>query len=208
MQSDWRFGRKARHSHLAAFGAMRGAISSVLFDFAGTLFTPRPAGDWVAAAASDCGITLGPADVTRLAADYQRVGLPGGPYPSGVSRHLERAYARRDLSTALHRQAYVGLLSTVAAPSADLAEAVYAQVLRPEGWTPYGDTHRVVSALAEQGIQVGVVSNVGFDLRPILRYHGLGALTETCVLSYEQGVTKPDPAIFQAALHICGTSLR
>jgi FMN phosphatase YigB (HAD superfamily) len=189
---------------VARFRAVRRPITSVLFDFAGTLFAPRPADDWVAAAAADCGISLEREDVNRLASEYLRVGLPGGPYPATVPSVLARAYAERDLSSASHRSAYVGLLSTVPAP-AGLAEALYAQVLRSQGWLPYRDAHQAVTTLQHHGVEVGIVSNVGFDLRPILRHHGFDALAANCTLSFEHGVVKPDAAIFQAALQALGS---
>jgi HAD superfamily hydrolase (TIGR01549 family) len=58
----------------------------------------------------------------------------------------------------------------------------------------------VVVALDARGIKLGVVSNVGFDLRPILWHHGFEVLAAHCTLSFEHGVAKPDPAIFEAAL--------
>jgi HAD superfamily hydrolase (TIGR01509 family) len=192
--------RTAAAEPVARFRAVRRPVTAVLFDFAGTLFSPRPADDWVAAAATDCGISLAREDVDRLASEYLRVGLPGGPYPAEVPRHLERAYAERDFSGSSHRSAYVGLLSTVPAPAAGLAEALYAQVRRPHGWLPYRDAHGVVKTLQDSGVKVGVVSNVGFDLRPILRHHGFDGLAANCTLSFEHGVVKPDPAIFQTAL--------
>jgi HAD superfamily hydrolase (TIGR01509 family) len=179
-------------------------ITPGLFDFAGTLFSPRTASDWVDAAARECRTALAPEVVERVASEYLRVGLPGGPYPAAVPGHLERAYAERDLSNAAHRAAYVGLLSTVAAPCDGLADAVYAQVLRPEGWLPYSDTRAVLTALLDAEVNVGIVSNVGFDLRPILRHHGFDAVTPNCTLSFEHGVVKPDPAIFCAALDLLG----
>jgi FMN phosphatase YigB (HAD superfamily) len=57
---------------------------------------------------------------------------------------------------------------------------------------PYRDARRVVTTLKHGGFKLGLVSNVGFDLRPILRRHGFEALADTCTLSYEHGVAKPD----------------
>lgn len=61
-------------------------------------------------------------------------------------------------------------------------------------------------ALADGGLAVGLVSNVAFDLRPILRAHGFGVLADHCLLAYEHGAAKPDPSIFRAALATLGTS--
>lgn len=179
-------------------------IEAVLFDFAGTLFAPRDAGERVRGTAARLGIGLAPAEVERLAAAYVTAGLPGGPYPASVPPHLEAAYAQRDLLPQAHRAAYLGLLSTVADAAPGFAEALYDEITDPGHWVPYADTHEVVARLVEAGITVGVISNVAFDLRPILRAHGLPELAARCALSYEHGAVKPQPALFEAALRELG----
>ncbi len=173
---------------------------AVLFDFAGTLLVPCPAIDWVRAAAGALGLELGAAEAERLARGYREAGIPGGPYPASVPAGLEEAYARRDVSADLHRRAYVGLLATVPAPDPRLAEAVYEQVARPRAWAAYRDAAPVTEALAAAGVRVGVLSNAGFDIRPILRENGLAAVAERCTVSYEHGLMKPDPALYRIAL--------
>ena len=182
------------------------AIRAVLFDLAGTLLVPRPATDWVLRAAAELGIDMADGELTTLADRYLAAGLPGSPYPATIPAHLEHAYATRDLDSAAHREAYVGLLLTIPEPCAGFADAVYAQSMDPDTWVPYADTARVVGALADAGVPVGVVSNAGFDLRAVLRHHGLGALAERCTLSFEHGAVKPDASIFQAALDAVGTA--
>jgi HAD superfamily hydrolase (TIGR01509 family) len=146
-------------------------------------------------------------DRDGLAAAYLAAGIPGAPYPSQIPDGLADAYARRDLASEAHRRAYVGLFETVAAPAAaaGLPDALYDQILTPDGWVAYADARAVVDALARRGLRLGLVSNVGFDIRPILRHHGLEPLARSCTLSYELGVVKPDPAIFRAALAELGT---
>ncbi|SEB83550.1 Haloacid dehalogenase superfamily, subfamily IA, variant 2 with 3rd motif like haloacid dehalogenase/haloacid dehalogenase superfamily, subfamily IA, variant 3 with third motif having DD or ED/haloacid dehalogenase superfamily, subfamily IA, variant 1 with third motif having Dx(3-4)D or Dx(3-4)E [Streptomyces sp. TLI_105] len=48
------------------------------------------------------------------------------------------------------------------------------------------------------------MSNIGWDLRPVFRAHGLDTLVDGYVLSYEVGARKPDPAIFRAACALLG----
>jgi FMN phosphatase YigB (HAD superfamily) len=175
-------------------------IAAVLFDFAGTLFTPLPATELLTSAASGLSIELSADECALLAEEYLEAGLPGGPYPSEVPDQLSSLYAKRDLSPEAHRAAYVGLLSTVAQPYPGLPEAVYDEICAPPGWVPYSDAHEVICCLQTRGLRVGVVSNVGFDLRPILRDHGFEQLAHHCTLSFEMNATKPDPRIFRAAL--------
>ena len=43
------------------------------------------------------------------------------------------------------------------------------------------------------------MSNIGWDLRPVFRAHGLDAFVDAYVLSYEHGIQKPDGRLFRAA---------
>jgi HAD superfamily hydrolase (TIGR01549 family) len=174
-------------------------IHAVLFDFAGTLFAPQPAARQVELAADELHLVLTPAECERLGAELLRAGMPGGPYPDSVPDELAALYAQRDLGPDAHRAAYVALMSTVPAP-AGLEAAVYECVRRADGWVAYSDTHETIHALSDRGVPMGLVSNVGFDLRPILTAHGLGQLARHATLSFEVGVAKPSPEIFQHAL--------
>ena len=181
------------------------SIAAVLFDLAGTLLVPRPAAEWVVAAARRLELDLTDAKLRSLGERYLAAGLPGAPYPATIPEHLATAYAERDLSSDAHRAAYVGLISSVPEPCDGFADAVYEQILDPATWVPYADTAEVAGALTRAGIPAGVVSNAGFDLRPVLRHHGLDALADCCTLSFEHGAIKPDPSIFEAALAHLGT---
>lgn len=184
-------------------------ITAVLFDFAGTLLVPRTPGELLAGAASRAGISLTSSELDELAQAYLAAGVPGAPYPRRIPEHLVELYEKRDLTAENHRGAYVGLFETIHHPRPGLnglPEAVYEQILRPEGWVPYADAVDTVEKIAGRGVQVGLISNVGFDIRDILRQHGLGRLTDTCVLSFEVGCVKPDPRIFRLALEGIGAT--
>ncbi|HWD64584.1 MAG TPA: HAD-IA family hydrolase [Solirubrobacteraceae bacterium] len=184
-------------------------ISAVLFDFAGTLLVPRRADELVAGAAGRAGISLSSAELDALAQAFLSAGVPGAPYPRHIPEHLVELYGRRDLTAENHRGAYVGLFRTISPPRPgleELPEAVYEQILRPEGWVAYADAVDTVEEVARRGLRVGLTSNVGFDIRPILRHHGFGRLADTCTLSFEVGCVKPDPRIFRMALEQLGAS--
>ncbi len=177
-------------------------VEGVLLDFAGTLFMPEDEVDGVLAGAAALGARLDRAEAERLAAEYDRAGRPGGPYPAHVPPALADAYARRDLSSDEHRAAYVGLLETVEAPVPGLAAALYERVRLPEGFVPYADTPRLLGELRARGLRTALVSNIGFDLRPVLAGHGLAV--DAFALSCELGVTKPDARMFHAACAAIG----
>ncbi|MEA2213961.1 MAG: hypothetical protein QOF83_3909 [Solirubrobacteraceae bacterium] len=183
---------------------MSDRFRAVLFDFAGTLFMPVAPETMMSAALERIGLQLGTQERDELAAEYARVGIAGGPYPDEVPEALADLYARRDLSAENHRRAYVGLLSGVPAPSPALAGAFYEELLRPESWVAYAEADTVVDALTGAGLRVGLISNVGFDLRPILRGHGFSVLAERLTMSFEVGVAKPHAEIFAAALGALG----
>jgi HAD superfamily hydrolase (TIGR01509 family) len=178
------------------------AIKAVLFDVAGTLAMPEGRDGWLAGAAETAGVAVD--DAAALAAELERVGRPGGPYPSGVPAALAESYNNRDRSPDAHRAAYVGLLGSVAA--APLATALYERILRPDGWSAYPDAGPTLAALRARGIATAAVSNVGFDLRPVLDGLGLLALLDAVVLSYEVGAVKPERAIFAAACAALGVA--
>lgn len=180
-------------------------VKGVLFDFSGTLFHIESPESWLGAAAARCGITLGEDELHRLAVELADTGAqPGGGLPREVPTHLAEVWAQRDRSAAEHRAAYLGLAREVALPAPELHEALYARHMEPAAWHPYPDAAAVLTALHGCGVRTAVVSNIGWDLRPVFRAHGLDAFVDAYVLSYEHGVQKPDARLFAAACREIG----
>jgi HAD superfamily hydrolase (TIGR01509 family) len=183
-------------------------VEAVLFDFHGTLAQVEDPVDWVLAAAISCGVTLDRARATGLADRLVTAGRAGGPLPTRVPPHLIEVWAARDLSGTAHRAAYIGLAATVPHDVEGLAEALYERVTRIEGWQPFADTAPTLRALREAGVPVAVVSNIGFDIRPMFQAWGLADLIGGWTLSYEVGRCKPDPEIFRIACATLGVDPR
>ena len=181
-------------------------IRAVLFDFAGTVLMPIDAPAWVRHAATQTGLALGDQEADALAARYLEAGLPGGPYPDDVPDAVARMYAVRDLGADEHRAAYMALLATVPEPAPGFTQAMYELVLDAEGWIAYPDAAPTVQALQAAGLRVGLISNIGYEIRPILRAHGLPALAQHATLSCEHRIMKPDARLFEAALATLGSS--
>ncbi|MFD0025936.1 HAD family hydrolase [Streptomyces sp. NPDC058382] len=180
-------------------------IKGVLFDFSGTLFRIESVRSWLAAALAERGVSVDDADFDRYAQELEAAGaLPGGPGPQRVPEHLTRAWASRDESARMHRAAYTGLARQVALPDPGLYDALYDRHRTPAAWCPYPDAAEVLGALADSGVPIGVVSNIGWDLRPVFRAHGLDARIDTYVLSYEHGIQKPDAQLFHIACTLLG----
>ena len=184
--------------------ATRRQVDAVLFDFHGTLAQVEDPVAWVIAAAEACGAELDRGRATVLADRLVTAGRAGGPLPHRVPPHLAEHWAARDLYEHSHRAAYTGLAATVNSDVEGMADALYDRLLGPEGWLPYADTEPTLRTLHEAGIKVGVVSNIGFDIRPHFAAWGLHELVTAFVLSYEVGRCKPDPAIFLRACEMVG----
>jgi len=64
----------------------------------------------------------------------------------------------------------------------------------------FDDVEPALAQLKGQGLTLGMVTNVDFDITPICRRLGLSSYLDFVVTSYEVHAEKPDPAIFRAAL--------
>jgi HAD superfamily hydrolase (TIGR01509 family) len=85
-----------------------------------------------------------------------------------------------------------------------VAEALYELDREPSSHPLFPDVLDVLRELRYRGIRVVVVSDIHFDLRPDFAFHGAGDLVDGYVLSFEHGVQKPDPRIFELALDVAG----
>jgi HAD superfamily hydrolase (TIGR01493 family) len=175
-------------------------MTAVLFDFSGTLFRVESTESWLRGALAEAGVQLPEAEVVQAAQALEAVGaLPGGVSPAWLPEDVASVWGVRDKSAELHRAAYTGLSRQVALPDPALHDLLYDRHMAPAAWAPYPDAVEVLRALRERGIGIGVVSNIGWDLRPVFRKHGLDPYVDAYVLSYEHGVQKPDARLFAAA---------
>ncbi|MER5427856.1 HAD-IA family hydrolase [Streptomyces sp. NPDC002588] len=184
-------------------------MTAVLFDFSGTLFRIESTESWLRAVLGEAGLTLPEAELTETARELETAGaLPGGANPVRVPDEMAQVWGVRDASSSSHRAAYTGLARQVPLPDPVLYDALYDRHMTPAAWAPYPDTLEVLSGLRERGVAVGVVSNIGWDLRPVFRQHGLDRFVDVYVLSYEHGVQKPDPRLFTVACEALGADPR
>ncbi len=180
-------------------------FTGCLFDFSGTVFRVEPTGSWLRAALAAEGISVPDDEVERWALRLEEAGaLPGGAPPRAVPERLAGLWRERDLDAVRHRAAFTGLAREVGLPWPRLYGVLYDRHMSPRAWRPYPDTVRVLRVLRERGVRVGVLSNIGWDLRPVLREHGVADLVDTEVLSFEENVQKPDPLIFRIACERLG----
>ena len=183
-----------------ALGPPSRPIEAVLFDLHFTLVRQRDSRAWIAAARAATGRAGTFDDGLDAAA--------AGQLLDGLDHLWARAEAidpgnRRDLDAATHRAVFGAVVGALPGVDDALTAALYASLLGV--WVPYPDTLPVLRALAALGVRTAVLSNVGIDVRPMLRRTGIAGLVDAVVLSGEHGVVKPDPALFQVALTAVGS---
>ncbi|UUY46201.1 HAD-IA family hydrolase [Streptomyces yangpuensis] len=180
-------------------------IRGVMFDFSGTLLRIESMEEWLDAGLAATGIRLSDEEFRETAGRLTEYGaLPGGSAPRRIPPHLAALWQERDVSTDQHRAAYGGLALAAGLPAPELAQALYDRHMSPAAWRPYPDTVPTLRELRRRGVPVAVVSNIGWDLRPVFRTHGLDELVDVYVLSYELGVQKPDPLMFRTSCDLLG----
>ena len=171
-------------------------ITGVIFDFHSTLVSSGDPHDWLADA-------------------WHRLERPGKPADgidaAGLAAFLDRIWEharpldphnRRDLSPELHREVFRSTILSAPGYDADLADALYAAM--PDRWDAYDDAGATLDALRVMGVRTAILSNVGFDLRPVLERSGLADRFDVLVMSFEIGVAKPRPEIFAQTLELLG----
>jgi HAD superfamily hydrolase (TIGR01509 family) len=182
-------------------------INAVLFDFSQTLFRAESTGEWLEAGLRRSGLVLGGRARAALEERLVETGaMPGGPEPRRMPPELRGLWGRRDLTAADHRAAYEGLASAAGLPDPGLARVLYERHMEPEAWRAFPDTVSTLRELRRRAVPVAVVSNIGWDPRPVFARFGVEELVDVFVLSYEHDVQKPDPALFQVALDALGVA--
>jgi len=165
------------------------AIRAVLFDFSGTLFrleheALEDHGDLMRALTAPVGVA------------------------DGLSPEMAEAWHRRDLDQDLHRDVHVNALQAAGLTGDGEALAFYERLVSAAYWRAYPDTVQALRTASEAGLLIAVVSNIGWDIRVVLNKFGVAHLVDEVVLSYEEGVIKPDPKIFLTACERLGIDPR
>jgi HAD superfamily hydrolase (TIGR01509 family) len=171
-------------------------INGVLFDFSGTLFRFEPSPGWPSVAVDE-------AKRERLTTLLTAPTMSTDHLPPD----LVEAWERRDLDPDVHRTVYLAILAASGVElTPEETEVVYVSLSDPEAWRPYPDTEEVLRGLRSAGVPVAVVSNIAWDIRPVFRRYGLEDVVDEFVMSYVEGVVKPDPKIFTLACQRIGVA--
>ncbi|MCS7478803.1 HAD family hydrolase [Umezawaea endophytica] len=156
------------------------ALRAVLFDFSGTLFrleheALEEHGDLMRALTAPVGMA------------------------EGLDPETEALWLRRDLDADVHRDVHVVALQAAGLTEPGAALAFYERLVSAAFWQTYPDTFEALRTVSEAGLRVAVVSNTGWNIRAVLDRFGVSHLVDEVVLSYEEGLIKPDPKIFLLA---------
>lgn len=178
----------------AGLGAYRSGVTlrAVLFDFSGTLFRLEQDETWLQGLTDEGGE---PFDLEAQAEVMRRLTAPAGQVVQ-LAPEYQHAWDNRDLDPELHRKVYLEVLRKSGVSQVRQAEQLYQRLVDPDCWNPYPDTVEVLRRVREEGLKVGVISNIAFDIRPAFRRLGVHDLVDEYALSYLEGVIKPDPAVF------------
>ncbi len=86
------------------------------------------------------------------------------------------------------------------------ATEIYEQWAANHHFDLYDDVHDVLPALAERGLQLGVISNSHRSLEAFTAHFELDRYVRTHVSAHPNRYMKPHPSIFQAALTAAGVA--
>jgi FMN phosphatase YigB (HAD superfamily) len=174
-------------------------INGVILDFHATLVNGGDPDCWIDAAVghmADAGLPTPELSAAEGA---------------GLRKHLDQIWqhaqtidpkSERDLSQARHWDVFTRTVAMCPGVTPDLIAALYA-VMRDQ-WVAFDDTLPVLRELKARGVKIVVLSNIGIDIRGCLDRAGVSDLLDGVVLSYEVGLVKPDPAIYEHALDVLG----
>ena len=160
----------------------------VLFDWRGTLVVSPTFEGWVSEALRRLGRPVDSAAeiAVRLEETADRLDEPG-----------------MDADAGLHRRVHLQVLRDLGLDP-QLVTALYAVECDPE-WNVFADDAvETLRSLSGTGLRIAVVSDIHVDIRPSFTAAGLADAVDVFTLSFEQGVQKPDPAMFTRTLDRLG----
>jgi FMN phosphatase YigB (HAD superfamily) len=117
---------------------------------------------------------------------------------------LDRLWAPDvDSDPARHRAAHFEVFAD-AGLEPKLARALY-DTESDAGLNPFAaDAGAVLRQLHEHGVQISVLSDIHFDIRPAFEQAGLADVVDHFVLSFEHNMQKPNSKFFERALSAMG----
>lgn len=87
----------------------------------------------------------------------------------------------------------------IGSDDAELLDALIHHFAQPHAWTVAPGAEPCCASVRARGMKVAVVSNWDHHLRPLLSGLGVSAWIDLLVVSAEEGIEKPDVAMFERA---------
>lgn len=166
-------------------------FDAVLFDNGDTLFHKPVAPPVIVELAASLGRSI---DEAQAAVAYEAVKAHKLAIEDVALVH------GRNRSAAGHLAYYTACYKPLDEVVPGLSDAFYRYFkTSPESMIPYPDSGPTLRALHEAGVTLGVVSNTGWNIRQGYDRAGFGELLATFVLSFEHGIAKPEPAMWELA---------
>ncbi|WP_082000053.1 HAD family hydrolase [Arthrobacter sp. PAMC 25486] len=164
-------------------------FDAVIFDWSGTLVHDPSNEERVALAFAKLGRTE-PHGIDRICESLRR--WETDPEVVAAQVGSDTSTSRYYAAESLHFQR-AGL-------DQELAEVLLHADEWPESRPLYPDALATLRTLKKQGCRIQVLSDIHFDIRPLLEDQGAGEFIDDYVLSFEHGIQKPEAEIFELAL--------
>ncbi len=173
-------------------------IRAVFLDAGETLLSPHPSFEELfCTTLAECGSEVTPQDVEQVVGslttftDFLRD-------QTGMSPWSTSAEASRQFWGLFYAQ----LLERLGVADSDqkLADAVYGRFTSYDSYRLFEDSLPAIQALKSAGLAVGLISNFEGWLEGMLTQMGLADSFDPMIISGNEGLEKPDPAIFNLAL--------
>ncbi|HYY54722.1 MAG TPA: HAD-IA family hydrolase [Candidatus Dormibacteraeota bacterium] len=173
----------------------------VLFDAGGTLLRPNPSQEEVTARVlREAGIAV---DRTTLA---DAIGVANATLFSAHGRNAHR-WSSESAIREVWQEYYELVLGRLGVPwDPALGRRVYDAFGVAESWALFDDALPTLEALRDRGVRIGIVSDWGTALLPILHAVGLSQHAGVAVVSAYAGVAKPERDVFVYALARIGAA--
>lgn len=170
-------------------------FDAVIFDWSGTLVHDPSTEERVALAFAKLG-RIEPHGVDSICDSLRR--WESDPEVVAAQVGSDTSASRYYAAESLHFQR-AGL-------DQELAEVLLHADEWPESRPLYPDAVATLRILKARGCRIQVLSDIHFDIRPLLEDQGASEFIDDYVLSFEHGVQKPDAEIFELALTRLGVA--
>jgi putative hydrolase of the HAD superfamily len=171
-------------------------VRAIFFDAAGTLLRVRGSvGRIYWELARPHGVQAAPEQIERAFQEVFETSPPPA-FPGlqpGLIRRAEKQWWYDVVSRVFHKVGGVERFD-------EYFERVFGFFASSGGWELYPETEKVLAALKDRGLTVGIISNFDSRIYPVLSQLGIFKLIDSVHLSSLTGVAKPDAAIFKKAL--------